>query len=63
MHANPKDISPQRNYLLKHHPHPNHIRDKEYHYLYMNLEMDELFNVPADFPIAGKGLSGVGGIF
>jgi len=57
MHLNPKDISVQIIYYLNHHPHPHHIRDKASRYLYMNLAMRELLNLPTGVPIEGKRLS------
>ncbi|ATW30946.1 transcriptional regulator (plasmid) [Candidatus Williamhamiltonella defendens] len=50
MNFNPKDI-------LNNHLHPCHIRDKASRYVYMNLAMRELFNVPTGVPIEGKRLS------
>nr|WP_320410334.1 LuxR C-terminal-related transcriptional regulator [Candidatus Hamiltonella defensa] len=44
-------------YLLKNHPNPHHIRDKESRYLYMNQAMYEFLNLPTGFLIEGKGLS------
>ncbi|ATW29796.1 transcriptional regulator [Candidatus Williamhamiltonella defendens] len=57
MHFHPKDISVQIIYHLNPHPHPHHIRDKESRYLYMNLAMSELLNVPPETLIEGQGLS------
>ncbi|WP_174889406.1 helix-turn-helix transcriptional regulator [Candidatus Williamhamiltonella defendens] len=57
MYFNPKDISHQIIYLLNNHPHPHHIRDKASRYLYMNLAMRKLLNIPTGFPIEGKRLS------
>jgi len=57
MSFNSKDISNQMIYLLNNHPHPCHIRDKTSHYLYMNLAMRELLNLPKGVPIEEKGLS------
>ncbi len=55
MHFHPKDISVQIIYHLNPHPHPHHIRDKESRYLYMNLAMSELLNVPQRLLLKGKG--------
>jgi len=57
MHFHPKDISAQIIYYLSHHPHPHHIRDSASLYLYMNLAMSELLNVPKGVPVEGKRLS------
>ncbi len=57
MYFNPKDISHQTIYLLNNHPHPHHIRDKASRYLYMNLAMRKLLNIPTGGPIEGKRLS------
>jgi len=57
MHFNPKDISNQIIFLLNNHLHPCHIRDKSSRYLYMNLAMAELLNVPTGALIEGKELS------
>jgi len=55
MNFNPKDISNQIIFLLNHHPHPCHIKDKESRYLYMNQAMYEFLNLPTGFLIEGKG--------
>lgn len=56
MNFNPKDISNQIIFLLNNHLHPCHIRDKSSRYLYMNLAMRELLNLPTGVPVEGKRL-------
>ncbi|OIV47854.1 hypothetical protein BK025_00985 [Sodalis sp. TME1] len=51
---NREDISRQIIYMCESNPNPCHIRDSKHRYVYINLAMAELLDLPKDFNIEGK---------
>lgn len=51
------DISPQIIHMCESNPNLCHIRDSEYRYVYINLAMRDLLDLPESFNILGKRLS------